>query len=100
MKSFATLALLASTAFAYPGEVLRKRVITEKDLDARTGCPTELPAGSFEFPHYITQISKSQPDKSFGPQYNGVFTPNDISSIFSFDIPASRDDANCTCKRF
>jgi len=96
MKSFATLALLASTALAYPGEVLRKRALTEKDLDARTGCPRELPAGNFEFPHYITQISKSQPDKSFGPQYNGVFTPNDISSIFSFDIPASRADANCT----
>merc|ERR1712000_566096 len=31
-----------------------------------------------------------------GPQFNGVFTPNDIGSIFSFDVPASRADANCT----
>ena len=66
MKTFVTLALLASTALAYPGEVLRKRALTKKDLDPRTGCPKELPAGQFEYPHYITQISKSQPDKAFG----------------------------------
>ena len=66
MKSFATLALLASTALAYPGEVLRKGALVEKGLDPRNGCPLELPAGQFEFPHYITQISKSQPDKAFG----------------------------------
>lgn len=91
-----TLALLASTALAYPGELLRKRALTANDYDKRTGCPKTLPSGQFEFPHYITQISKSQPDKAFGAQYNGVFTPNDISSIFSFDIPAARTDANCT----
>lgn len=95
MKSFIAAAL-AATALAAPGDVLMKRALTEKDLDARTGCPRELPADQYEFPHYITQISKSQPDKKFGPQYNGVFTPNDISSIFSFDIPAERTTANCT----
>ena len=91
MKSIAAIGLLASLASAYPGQVLRKRA-----LDPRDGCPRELEAGQFEFPHYITQISKSQPDKAFGPQYNGAFTPNDISSIFSFDVPAERADANCT----
>jgi hypothetical protein len=91
-----TLALLATTTLAYPGEVLRKRALTAADIDKRTGCPRTLEAGQYEFPHYITQISKSQPDKSYGPQYNGVFTPNDVSSIFSFDIPASRTNANCT----
>ena len=91
-----TLALLASTVLAYPGELLRKRALTANDYDKRTGCPKTLPQGQFEFPHYITQISKSQPDKKFGVQYNGVFTPNDISSIFSFDVPAARADANCT----
>jgi len=96
MKVFAALAVLAGVVSAYPGEVLRKRAITERDINPRTGCIHDLPAGQFEFPHYITQISQSQPDKAFGPQYNGVFTPNDISSIFSFDIPASRVDANCT----
>ena len=50
----------------------------------------------FEFPHYITQISQSQPDKTFGPNYFADFTPNDIATIFSFDIPPSRRDANCT----
>ncbi|KAK4934741.1 hypothetical protein LTR10_024068 [Elasticomyces elasticus] len=88
--SFAALALVGMVA-AYPGEVLRKRALSERDA-----CPRTLTSGQFEFPHYITQISKSEPDKSFGPQYNGVFTPNDIASIFSFDVPASRADANCT----
>lgn len=85
------ITLLVGLATAYPGEVLRKRA-----LAPREGCPGTLTAGQYEFPHYVTQISKSQPDKSFGPQYDGVFTPNDIASIFSFDVPASRADANCT----
>jgi hypothetical protein len=91
MKSVAAIAILAGLATAFPGEVLKKRA-----LKPREGCPRELTPGQFEFPHYITQISKSQPDKAFGPQFNGVFTPNDIESIFSFDVPASRADANCT----
>jgi hypothetical protein len=82
---------LATLATAYPGQILRKQALTPGD-----GCPRFLEPGQFEFPHYITQISKFQPDKSFGAQFNGVFTPNDIASIFSFDIPASRADANCT----
>ena len=90
MKSFAIVAFLTGLAAAYPGEVLKTRA-----LKPREGC-AELTAGQFEFPHYITQISKSQPDKAFGAQYNGVFTPNDVASIFSFDVPASRADANCT----
>lgn len=91
MKSVAAIAILAGIATAFPGEVLKKRA-----LKPREGCPRELTPGQFEFPHYITQISRSQPDKAFGPQFNGVFTPNDIESIFSFDVPASRADANCT----
>jgi hypothetical protein len=89
------LAALVGTALAYPGEVLRVRELTERD-NGPDGCPHYLPAGQYEKPAYITQISKSQPDKAFGPNYNGIFTPNDISSIFSFDIPAERADANCT----
>ena len=98
MKTYIPLIALASLASAYPGQVLSKRAISERDyvIDKRTGCPRELTAGEFEFPDYITQISASNPDEAFGPQFNGVFTPNDISSIFSFDIPASRADANCT----
>ncbi|KAI1854469.1 hypothetical protein JX266_000587 [Neoarthrinium moseri] len=62
----------------------------------RDGCPRSLTPGEFEFPHYITQISAAHPDTAYGPSYFGKFTPNDVSSIFSFDIPASRADANCT----
>lgn len=96
MLSLAPFVALLSLAAAAPYELISKRALTERDINPRTGCPGELTAGQFEFPHYITQISKSQPDKSFGPQYNGVFTPNDLATIFSFDVPASRSDANCT----
>jgi hypothetical protein len=88
--------LLVEACSAYPGRLLHTRALTLNDLDPRTGCPRYLTANEFEFPHYITHISKSQPDKAFGPQLNGAFTPNDIASIFSFDIPASRANANCT----
>ena len=91
MKSVAAVAILAGLAAAYPGELIRKRA-----LEPREGCPRDLTPGQFEFPHYITQISRSEPDKKFGPQLNGVFTANDIASIFSFDVPVERSDANCT----
>lgn len=100
--AFKTLAflslLLAATSLAAPGELLSKRPLGREDWapNKRDGCPGYLSEGEFEFPHYITQISASQPDRSFGAQYNGVFTPNDVSSIFSFDIPASRAGDNCT----
>lgn len=99
----ASLSLFAGSALAAPFDLVSKRPLASHEwvrssspLNPRANCPALLPAGEFEFPHYITQISASQPDKAFGNQYNGVFTPNDISSIFSFDIPASRADANCT----
>jgi hypothetical protein len=96
MKSFVAVAALLSTVTAAPWELLSKRALTPRDINPRTDCPGYLTPGQFEFPHYITQISKSNPDKAYGPQYFGKFTPNDVSSIFSFDIPASRTDANCT----
>jgi len=98
MKTFTVVTALVGLASAipYPWTITNKRELTEKDLDTRTGCPRELPAGQYEFPHYITQVSKKHPNKAFGPQYNGVFTPNDIGTIFSFDVPESRTDANCT----
>lgn len=97
MKNLAVLSLFA-TGFANPFELVSKRPLVRDEWapSKRTGCPGYLTDGEYEFPHYITQISASQPDKSFGQQYDGKFTPNDISSIFSFDIPASRSDWNCT----
>ncbi|KAI0596017.1 hypothetical protein F4775DRAFT_594808 [Biscogniauxia sp. FL1348] len=60
------------------------------------GCPANLTEGQYELPHYMTQVSQSEPNLAFGPQYNGTSTPNNVSTVFSFDIPASRADANCT----
>lgn len=98
LKTLTALSLLAATALAAPGELISKRPLRRDEWapSKRDGCPGYLTEGEYEFPHYITQISKSQPDKAFGAQYDGVFTPNDIASIFSFDIPASRSGYNCT----
>jgi len=101
MKSIIALSAILGLTVAFPAPhpwTVTKRPLAEKDViyDRQTGCPATLTAGEFEFPHYITQISAANPDTSYGDQYDGVFTPNDISSIFSFDIPASRADANCT----
>lgn len=98
MKGLFTIAALASAVVAAPWQLINKRELkdTEWAPNKRDGCPGYLTEGQFEFPHYITQISKANPDKAYGPSYFGVFTPNDISTIFSFDVPASRADANCT----
>lgn len=98
MKSIAVLPLLVATGLSAPGDLLSKRVLRDDEWtrDESTGCPATLTEGQFEFPHYITQISAAEPDRAFGPQYDGVFTPNDVSSIFSFDIPADRANYTCT----
>ncbi|KAK5089168.1 hypothetical protein LTR05_003392 [Lithohypha guttulata] len=98
MKGLITFAALAGVITAAPWQLVNKRELGDHEWtrSKRDGCPGYLTPGQFEFPHYITQVSKANPDKAYGPQYNGVFTPNDVASIFSFDVPASRADANCT----
>ncbi|GAP90715.1 putative GPI anchored cell wall protein [Rosellinia necatrix] len=98
MRYTTLIPFLLGAAIAAPYELISKRELGDHEwgVDKRTGCPAYLTPGEFEFPHYITQISARRPDKAFGPQYNGVFTPNDVSTIFSFDIPAERAGANCT----
>ncbi|CAN8096131.1 unnamed protein product [Discula destructiva] len=98
MKSILALSLIFTPGLSSPFELISKRPLprAENPPSKRAGCPRYLPDGEFEFPHYITQISASEPDRAYGQQYNGVFTPNDVSSIFSFDIPESRTDWNCT----
>ncbi|ORY66983.1 ubiquitin 3 binding protein But2 C-terminal domain-containing protein [Pseudomassariella vexata] len=93
-----TTSLLLGLTTAAPYELVSKRALAPHEWarSKRDGCPAYLEEGQFEFPHYITKINSSAPDTAYGPQYFGVFTPNEVSSIFSFDIPASRADANCT----
>lgn len=98
MKSLLAIAAIASTVAAAPWTLIGKRALLphEWTRNKRDGCPGYLTTDQFEFPHYITQVSAKNPDKSYGVSYNGQFTPNDIGTIFSFDVPASRADANCT----
>jgi len=98
MKNLITITALISAVIAAPYQLISKRAIKDSEWapSKRDGCPAYLTENQFEFPHYITQVSKNNPDKAYGPSYNGQFTPNDIATIFSFDVPASRSDANCT----
>lgn len=98
MHFFLFLAASLSAVRAAPFELISKRALGDHEWtrNTRDGCPAYLEEGQYEYPHYITHISQSEPDKAFGPQFNGLITPNEISSIFSFDVPASRADANCT----
>ncbi|KAI1100896.1 ubiquitin 3 binding protein But2 C-terminal domain-containing protein [Jackrogersella minutella] len=97
MKFLLCLVLSLGTASAAPFELVSKRALEDHQWTRdKKGCPAYLEKGQYEFPHYITQVSKSQPNRAFGPQYNARITPNDVSTIFSFDVPQSRADANCT----
>ncbi|KAK7983642.1 hypothetical protein PG989_011044 [Apiospora arundinis] len=94
-----SLATATYTVLPYPTYQVRRRPLRDHEWapsPRASGCPAYLEAGLYEFPHYITQISSSQPDRIFGPSLTGRFTPNDVSSIFAFDIPADRADANCS----
>ncbi|KAK8016578.1 hypothetical protein PG993_014767 [Apiospora rasikravindrae] len=89
------------TVQPYPTHQVRRRPLLDHEWaplprDSGAGCPAYLTPGEYEFPHYITQISATQPDRAFGPSLHGKFTPNDVSSLFSFDIPADRANANCS----
>ncbi|KKY25165.1 putative gpi anchored cell wall protein [Phaeomoniella chlamydospora] len=58
-------------------------------------CPTNL-SGNYQYPHLIVPVSSANPDKEYGTSYNGTITPNDISSIFNFDIPSSYSGETCS----
>lgn len=50
-------------------------------------CPANL-SGSYQYPHLIVPVSKSNKDKAYGTSYNGKID-SDVSTIFNFDIPSS-----------
>ena len=83
-------------ASASQGSALPNTLITKTSTlpSASAGvCPATL-SGTFEYPHLIVPVDKSQPTKAGGTSYNGTISST-VSSIFNFDIPAS--DAGKTC---
>lgn len=97
MRSLLYLSIFLSTVGAAPFELLSKRALADHEWTrGKDGCPAYLKKGEFESPSYIARISQCKPNKAFGSQTKALITPNDISSIISFDVPKSRADANCT----
>ena len=86
MRTLPTFAMVVATATAIPAPQLVKA----KLLDKRLTCPKDLPAaGSFEFPHLIIPISKSNPASTYPNTYFPNITPGDVSTVFNFDIHGS-----------
>ncbi|KAI1476099.1 hypothetical protein K445DRAFT_321279 [Daldinia sp. EC12] len=98
MRGLSLFLACLSVVGATPFTLVSKRELRDHEWvrNKRDGCPAYLEDGEYEAPSYITRVSKCQPDRPYGPQTVARITPNDVSSIFSFDIPASRADANCT----
>lgn len=59
-----------------------------------SACPYYLPEGSYEFPHLIVPINKS--DIAIGHSYFADVSPGDCATIFNFDIPSSRANQQCS----
>jgi len=59
-----------------------------------TSCPVNL-SGTWEYPHFIIPVSKSNPAKAYGTSYNGTLT-TDISTTFTFDLPTSYEGKTCS----
>ena len=59
-----------------------------------SSCPASL-SGTYEYPHLIVPIDKSNPDQAGGTSYNGTISST-ISSIFNFDFPQTSAGKTCS----
>lgn len=59
-------------------------------------CPLYLPKNDYESPHLIVPVSRISPHASMGNTYSPTMSPNDIATIFNFDIPTSRSEQTCS----
>ncbi|MCJ1279878.1 hypothetical protein MMC21_007702 [Puttea exsequens] len=69
-------------------------VLSAASAASASACPASL-SGTYEFPHLIVPVDKTQPTKAGGTSFNGTVSST-ISSIFNFDIPASDSGKSCT----
>ena len=80
--------------------------ITLKASACQSGCPPPAPqapqacpaalTGTWEYPHLIVPVSSQKPHDAHGTSLTGEVSGHDISSIFTFDIPASDAAKTCT----
>ena len=73
--------------------ITQTSVLPSASAVSASSCPASL-SGTFEYPHLIVPVDKSQPDQAGGTSFNGTISST-ISSIFNFDIPQT--DAGKTC---
>lgn len=73
--------------------ITQTSVLPSASAVSASSCPASL-SGTYEYPHLIVPVDKSQPDQAGGTSFNGTISST-ISSIFNFDIPQT--DAGKTC---
>lgn len=90
MHSLVILIHLLAVVFAIPAPPTS----LSKAMEKRLTCAKDLPgAGGFEFPHLIMPISKSNPESTYPNTYFPNITPNDVATVFDFDMLGS--DQSC-----
>ena len=88
--------LLSNTTLAQPYLPLEHVPEGGGDITQPGPCPAYLPAPpGYEFPHLAIPISQTNPDASFSNTYGPYVTAGDMSMVFNFDIPASRQGQTC-----
>ncbi|TVY69009.1 hypothetical protein LSUE1_G008008 [Lachnellula suecica] len=51
-------------------------------------CPTDISAGTFQYPHLIVPTSNQSPNTAFGNSFKAYISPIN-TTLFNFDIPTS-----------
>ncbi|KAK3171384.1 hypothetical protein OEA41_003468 [Lepraria neglecta] len=74
--------------------ITKTSVLPSASAASASSCLASL-SGTYEYPHLIVPVDKTQPDKAGGTSYNGTISST-ISSIFNFDIPQTDSGKTCT----
>lgn len=74
--------------------ITKTSVLPSASAVSASSCLASL-SGTYEYPHLIIPVDKTQPDKAGGTSYNGTISST-ISSIFNFDIPQTDSGKTCT----
>ncbi|USW55103.1 Putative ubiquitin 3 binding protein But2 [Septoria linicola] len=89
-----TTKTIQTTIYNTPAPSKPAASATKPTSPSGSACQTEL-SGAYQTPHLIVPISKEQPDKAYGTQYNATIS-SDKSTIFNFDIPADYSGKSCS----
>ena len=74
--------------------ITQTSVLPAASAVSASSCPASL-SGTYEYPHLIVPVDRSNPDQAGGTSYNGTISST-ISSIFNFDFPQTTAGKTCS----